>query len=173
MRKVTAAIAALALLPVFRAHGAYAAGVVRYPLPPGIKFPIARAVAVPAGYELIFHSGTGPSPANPKAPKFSPEYWGDMQAQTVSVLENMEKSLQEMGLTFRDVVKMNAYLVGDPKTGRMDFKGFMAGYTRFFGTRSEPDLPARSAVQVAGLAAPGALVEIEVILAKKVGAKGR
>jgi enamine deaminase RidA (YjgF/YER057c/UK114 family) len=69
---------------------------------------------------------------------------------------------------FGDVVKMLVFLVGDPANdGKMDFKGFMEAYTQYFGTPEQPNLPARSAVQVAGLAAPGALVEIEVILAKK------
>jgi enamine deaminase RidA (YjgF/YER057c/UK114 family) len=66
-----------------------------------------------------------------------------------------------------DVIKMNVFLVGDPaKGGKMDFPGMMAAYTKFFGTKEQPNLPARSAVQVAGLAAPGGLVEIEVIAAK-------
>ena len=42
----------------------------------------------------------------------------------------------------------------------------MEAYTQFFGTPGQPNLPSRSAVQVAGLASPGMLVEIEVILAK-------
>ena len=61
----------------------------------------------------------------------------------------------------------SVFLVGDPATGKMDFKGFMEAYTQFFGTPDQPNLPARSAVQVAGLAAPGVLVEIEVVLAQK------
>jgi enamine deaminase RidA (YjgF/YER057c/UK114 family) len=76
-----------------------------------------------------------------------------------------------MGLGFGDVVKMNVFLVGDSATGKMDFKGFMEAYTRFFGTADQPNLPARSAVQVAGLAAPGVLVEIECVLAQKTGPK--
>jgi enamine deaminase RidA (YjgF/YER057c/UK114 family) len=39
----------------------------------------------------------------------------------------------------------------------------MAGYTKYFGTKDQPKKPARSALQVAALAAPGVLVEIEVI----------
>ena len=62
-----------------------------------------------------------------------------------------------------DVVKMHAFLVGDPATGgKLDFAGFMKGYTQFFGTPEQPNLPVRSAVQVAALAGPGMLVEIEV-----------
>jgi enamine deaminase RidA (YjgF/YER057c/UK114 family) len=45
----------------------------------------------------------------------------------------------------------------------MDFAGFMAGYSQFFGTKDQPNKPARSAMQVAALAAPGALIEIEVV----------
>ncbi len=45
----------------------------------------------------------------------------------------------------------------------MDFAGFMTGYTKYFGTKEQPNKPARTAFQVAGLAAPGVLVEIEAI----------
>lgn len=60
------------------------------------------------------------------------------------------------------------YLVADPaKDGKMDFEGFMKGYTQFFGTKEQPNLPARSAMQVAGLVLPEWLVEIEVVAASK------
>jgi len=42
----------------------------------------------------------------------------------------------------------------------------MTAYRQFFGSAEQPNKPSRSAVQVAALAAPGALVEIEVIAAK-------
>jgi len=61
------------------------------------------------------------------------------------------------------VVKMTVFLVGDPaKGGRMDFAGLMEAYREKFGTAAQPNLPTRSAVQVAALANPGWLVEIEV-----------
>jgi len=83
-------------------------------------------------------------------------------------LANIKKSLASEGLDFGDVVKMLVFIVGDPaKGGKMDFKGFMEAYTQYFGTPEQPNLPARSAIQVAGLATPGALIEIEVVLAKK------
>ena len=44
----------------------------------------------------------------------------------------------------------------------MDFEGFMKGYTQFFGTEDQPNLPTRSVFQVAGLANPDWFVEIEV-----------
>lgn len=64
----------------------------------------------------------------------------------------------------KDVVKMTVFLAGDPaKEGKLDFPGLQASYTKFFGTPSQPNKPARSAVQVAALAAPWALLEVEVI----------
>jgi enamine deaminase RidA (YjgF/YER057c/UK114 family) len=38
----------------------------------------------------------------------------------------------------------------------------MAAYREFFGTAAQPNLPARSVMQVGALVAPGWLVEIEV-----------
>jgi enamine deaminase RidA (YjgF/YER057c/UK114 family) len=159
------------LLALSAAAAAQADDVKRYPLPNGSKFPIAQAVEVPAGTSLIFHSGITPSPLDPKAAAGSVEYWGDTRTQAMSVFNNIKASLDEKGLGFGDVIKMTAFLVGDPaKDGKMDFQGFMEAYTQFFGTASQPNLPARSAVQVAALAQPGVMVEVEVILARP-GAK--
>jgi len=140
--------------------------VTRYPLPNNSTFPIAEAVAVPAGAELIFHSGLLPAPADPEADPGSREYLGDTYAQTMSVLQRFEASLKQKGLGLGNIVKMNVYMVGDPELdGKMDFSGFMRAYSQFFGTEEQPKLPARAAVQVAGLAR-GAFIEIEVILAR-------
>ena len=169
-RAAAAVVAALsAITAVTASPGAYADDIVRYPL--GTPFPIARAVEIPAGFKLIFHSGFTPSPANPKAKEGTPEYWGDTKTQALSTFKRMQDSLKDMGLGFGDVVKMNVFLVGDPSTGKMDFKGFMEAYTQYFGTPDQPNLPARSAVQVAGLAAAGVLVEVEVVLAEKTAPK--
>lgn len=142
--------------------------VIRYPLLNGNKFPIARAVEVPAGTTLVFASGTTPSPKDPAAPNGTPAYWGDTKTQALSAFANIKESIGAMGLGFGDVIKMTVFLVADPSSGdaHMDFKGFMEAYTQFFGTADQPNLPARSTVQVAGLASPGMLVEIEVVLAK-------
>ncbi len=167
MKTTIAAVIALMLLPAAHA-AAPAADIVRHPSPGNPPFPIARAVEVPANYRIIYHSGLTASPADPKAKEGTPQYWGDTKAQSLSVLNRMKESLQSMGLGFGDVVKMTAFLVGDPeKGGRMDFAGFMEAYSQFFGTKEQPNLPARSTVQVASLVAPGLLVEIEVTLAKK------
>jgi enamine deaminase RidA (YjgF/YER057c/UK114 family) len=158
----------IGLAALFLALSVHAADVKRYPLPDGNKFPISLAVEVPAGTTLVFESGLTPSPKDPSAQAGSADYWGDTREQALSVFANIKKALDSEGLSFGDVVKMLVFIVGDPaKDNKMDFKGFMEAYTQYFGTPEQPNLPARSAVQVAGLAAPGALIEIEVVLARK------
>jgi enamine deaminase RidA (YjgF/YER057c/UK114 family) len=142
---------------------AWSQDVVRHPLPHGSPFPISAAVEVPAGKTLVFVSGMVPAVADPKAARDSIAAYGDTKTQTISALTAIKTSLDGMHLSLGDVVKMQVFLVGDPaKGGRMDFDGFMQGYRQFFGTPEQPNLPARSAMQVAGLANPGFLVEIEV-----------
>ena len=53
-----------------------------------------------------------------------------------------------------------------PSWERSTFPGLQASFTQFFGTKDQPNKPARSAFQVAGLVAPGYLLEIEVIAVK-------
>jgi enamine deaminase RidA (YjgF/YER057c/UK114 family) len=147
------------------ARGAPAHEIVRHANP---DFPIASSVVVPAGSDLVFLSGMLADAADPKAPAGSPERLGDTAAQAKSVLGKIEKELATLGLTMHDVVKMNVYLVGDPrKGGTMDFDGLMQAYLGVYGARTaESRLPARTSVQVAALPVPGALVEIEVIAAR-------
>ena len=89
----------------------------------------------------------------------------DTTSQTVGLIKDIQKLLGSQKLTLSDVVMMHVYLAGDPaRDGKMDFAGMMAGYTQFFGTRDQPNKPARTTVQVvlpAGVR--GALVEIDLI----------
>ena len=78
----------------------------------------------------------------------------------------MKANLEALGLGMGDVVKMTVFLVGDPALGgQMDFDGFMEAYRMYWGTETQPRLPARSTVQVAGLVGPLMFVEVEVITA--------
>ncbi|MFL6429352.1 MAG: Rid family hydrolase [Acidobacteriaceae bacterium] len=128
----------------------------RIPLPNNSPFPISQGVWV--GNTLYLSGALDPD--------FSKAPAKDTKSQTVGALQAIQKSLAAQKLTLGDVVMMHVYLAGDPATGKMDFAGFMGGYTQFFGTKDQPNKPARSAMQVAALAAPGALVEIEVIAVK-------
>ena len=144
------------------------ADVTRHALPNNSTFPISRAVEISPDTTLIYHSGTVPGPANPDAERGSREYYGDTEAQAMNVFGRMQASFDELGVGFGDIIKMQVFLVGDPTMdGRMDFAGFMRAYTKFFGTEEQPNKPARSAFQIAGLAGgPNMLIEIEVVLAR-------
>jgi enamine deaminase RidA (YjgF/YER057c/UK114 family) len=122
---------------------------------------------LPNGFDTVYVSGALPSIMNKEAPKGSVEAYGDMQTQAESALNSIKATLTKLGLGMGDVVKMTVFMVADPtKDNKLDFAGLMAGYTQFFGTAEQPNKPARSAIQVAALVAPGALLEIEVIAAK-------
>jgi enamine deaminase RidA (YjgF/YER057c/UK114 family) len=155
--------AASLLLLISLAAQAQTPAVIRHKIP-NSDFPIAAAIEIPPGKTLVLLSGAVPPVADDKAEKGSLAAYGDTKTQTVGTLKAIERSLKGLGLTLGDVVKMQVFLVGDPaKAGRMDFDGFMAGYREFFGTAAQPNLPTRSVMQVAGLVAPGWLVEIEVM----------
>lgn len=121
--------------------------------------PIAASVSIPAGPRTVHVSGTVPDP--------QPDgKWGDTTTQTRSVLTKIEAALKAEGLTLGDVVKMQVFLVAPQGQARMDFAGMMTAYREFFGTAAQPNKPARSTMQVAGLVNPEWLVEIEVTAAK-------
>ncbi|WP_263381808.1 Rid family hydrolase [Granulicella arctica] len=89
--------------------------------------------------------------------------YGDTKAQAASIFSKIQTLLKEQGLDMKDVVKMTVFLGPDPKTGKLDFAGMQSEYVKYFGTKEQPNKVARSAFQVAALAAPWALLEIEVI----------
>jgi enamine deaminase RidA (YjgF/YER057c/UK114 family) len=156
------AIPIAALATLLASFASSAQDVQRYPLP-NSNFPISAAVEVPAGKATIYLSGNVAPVADAKAAKDSVTAYGNTETQTIGVLTHIQQQLQSMHLDMGDIVKMNVFLVGDADHGgHMDFAGFMAGYSKFFGTKQQPKLPARSAVQVAALANPGFRVEIEV-----------
>ena len=151
------------------AGAAHATGkdVIRYKLPHS-DFPIAQAVEIPAGHSLVFLSGVGPELSDKSVPADSPAAYGDMKTQARSVLTQIAANLKAMGLGMQDVVKMQVFMVGDAaNSGKLDFAGFMDSYRQFFGTPEQPNLPARSAMRVAGLVNPGWLIEIEVAAVRK------
>ena len=127
--------------------------------------PISTSVSVPPGSQLVYVSGTVPDVVDAAAPEGSVARYGDTETQTRSVLRKIEKALAEQGLGLGDVVMMRVFLVASPGQ-RMDFAGMMRAYREIFGTKNQPNKPARSTMQVAGLVDPGWLVEIEVTAAK-------
>lgn len=128
--------------------------------------PISTSVELPGGSRIVYVSGTVPDVVNPAAVEGSVDRFGDTETQTRSVLSKIELVLGKHGMSSRDVVMMRVFLVAPPGQPRMDFAGMMRGYRGFFGTAEQPNKPARSTMQVAGLVDPGWLVEIEVTAAR-------
>jgi enamine deaminase RidA (YjgF/YER057c/UK114 family) len=127
--------------------------------------PIATSVLVPRGSQILYVSGTVPDAVKPDAPQGSVERYGDTETQTRTVLNKIEQALAQQGMGMADVVMMRVFLVAPPGQKQMDFAGMMRAYRERFGTAQQPNRPARSTMEVAGLVDPGWLVEIEVTAA--------
>lgn len=128
--------------------------------------PIASSVSIPPGARIVYLSGATASPIDPKVTE-TPDAFGDTATQTLSILTKMKAQLEAMGMGMGDIVKLNVFLVGDPKLGgRMDREGMSKVFATFFGSPDQPNKPARSTVQVAALGRPTTLVEIEGVAAK-------
>lgn len=157
-------LTAFALAAATLAAPANAAEINRITNPPPAL--ILGGVIIPPGTELFMLSGQLASPIDP-AKTDSIEAYGDTKTQTVSTFKKIKAALEKQGYTMKDVVKLTVFVAGDPKLGgKMDFAGFNAGYKEFFGTPENPNLVARSTVQVAALAGPNFLIEIEATAAK-------
>jgi 2-iminobutanoate/2-iminopropanoate deaminase len=86
---------------------------------------------------------------------------GDIESQTHNVFRNITKVLAEAGADWRHVIKLNTYYV---------FDGHGEEVTRFWEKMTRvrmqylvPPGPAATAVRVAGLIYPDALIEAEAI----------
>ena len=160
---------ALALVAAFAlAAPAVAQQVTRYPAtPPGL---ILQGVTVAPGATVLYLSGMLASPINPANRKPPAELtmadYGDTRTQTISALGKIKAALAARGMAMSDVIKLTVFVAADPKLGKMDFAGMNEGFKQFFGTAANPNTVARSTIQVAALAGPSFLVEIEATAAK-------
>ena len=164
-RIMGAALAAAALLTT----SATAQTVVKHAsTPAGL---ILQSVTVKPGATTLYLSGQLAAPLDPtkKVPpaQLSIADFGDTRTQTLSVLGKIKAILAEHGFAMRDIVKLTVFVAGDPKLGgKMDFAGMNDGFKQYFGTAENPTTVARSTIQVAALAGPAYLVEIEATAAK-------
>ncbi len=127
----------------------------------------AIASAVWVG-DTLYVSGQLPSPVTPAdREKGVAAVWGDTKTQAASVFAKIQTLLKEQGLGMGNVVMMHVYMSGDPANGgKLDFAGMNSAFVQYFGTKEQPNKPARSAMQVAALVVPGPLLEVEVIAVK-------
>jgi enamine deaminase RidA (YjgF/YER057c/UK114 family) len=81
---------------------------------------------------------------------------GDLTAQTEQIFHNLETALAAAGSRLQDVVKWNIYVVhGQPINSAFEV------FQRVWGRKGNP--PAITVAQVAALANPEALVELDAI----------
>ena len=138
-----------------------------------VASPLSTSVSVSPHSRLVYVSGTVPDVVDAAAPEGSAKRFGDTEVQTRSVVAKIAAALGEQGMSLSDVVMMRVFLVAPAGSARMDFAGMMRGYRASFGTSTQPNKPARSTMQVAGLVDPGWLVEIEVTAARDEGRRGQ
>jgi enamine deaminase RidA (YjgF/YER057c/UK114 family) len=82
----------------------------------------------------------------------------DLQAQTITTFQNLEKQLTNCNATFKDVVKMNTYIVNfNPE---VDLPVFRKVRKHFLGNEN---YPASTLVGVESLGRKEWLIEIEAI----------
>ena len=82
----------------------------------------------------------------------------DLEAQTITTFQNLEKQLQNCNATFKDVVKMNTYIVNfNPEA---DLPIFRKVRKQFLGNEN---YPASTLVGVESLGRKEWLIEIEAI----------
>lgn len=161
----TIALAAAALLAAALPGTLHAQAVNRIGNTPQANI-LTGAIVAP-GAEIFHLSGQLAAPIDPSKPATTVEAYGDTKTQTISIFNKIKTILAAQGYTMADVFKMTVFVTAAPgMDGKMDFAGFNAGYREFFGTAENPNKVARSTVQVAGLAGPNFLIEIEVTAAK-------
>ncbi|MCK0130939.1 RidA family protein [Flavobacteriaceae bacterium F08102] len=83
----------------------------------------------------------------------------DIEAQTIAVLENIDRNLKKVGADLSDVVDVTSFLVN-----MNDFDGYNKAYGQFFDKETGPT---RTTVAVHQLPHPDLVVEIKVIAYKK------
>ena len=82
----------------------------------------------------------------------------NLEAQTIATFQNLEKQLQNCNATFKDVVKMNTYIVNfNPEA---DLPIFRKVRKQFLGNE---DYPASTLVGIQSLGKNEWLIEIEAI----------
>ena len=122
--------------------------------PSTIRPPFARyshAIEVPADHRIIFVSGQLGITAGDVVP-------GDVVAQTRLCFENIGSILQDAGMRFHNIVRINAFV-----TGREHLAGYMEVRDEYV---ADPP-PASTLMIVSGFAREDFLVEVEVIAAKQ------
>jgi len=115
--------------------------------PPGLSFSNSLRVQDPSGTWIYVSGQFGTDEAGAITP-------GGLAAESKAALENVLKAVRDAGGTAADVVKITAYL-----TSLDDYPRYNEVRREVFG----PNLPASTAVAVAGLILTAASIEIDAV----------
>lgn len=126
-----------------------------------VRFSNPKTMAKPPGYTYVVEA-TGPNRLIFIAGQLGLDLDnklvggpGDFRAQAFKAFENLKFALADAGATFKDVVKLNNYLVD------MSHIGIFREVRDEFVNTAAP--PASTTVAISQLARPGALFEVEAI----------
>jgi enamine deaminase RidA (YjgF/YER057c/UK114 family) len=128
------------------------------------KMPYAPAVRIVGACDLMFLSGATASRLYHHHPHHDDEHIHphSIEEQTRNAMEAIKSILDDVGATWRDVVKVTKYL-----TDIRDADGMHATMRGYFGDW----LPASTMVCINQLSSPGARVELDMIVALPKSAK--
>ena len=121
--------------------------------PPAVSSAVgySHAAEVPANARLFFLAGQlGSTPDGKLLP--------DFKGQAEQAWRNIGAILASQGMGYENIVRVTHYL-----TRASDFPVYRTVRSQFLGTHA----PASTALFISGLAAPDALVEVEVVAAKE------
>ena len=118
--------------------------------------PYAPAIHVEGPADILFISGSTPSPLYHQHPHVAEEHVHpcDIEEQTRRAMDNIKLVLDYKGLDWRHVVKVTKYL-----TDMRDFDGLHRVMNSYMGDWR----PASTTICVNALSSPGARVEIDMI----------
>ena len=122
------------------------------------KMPYAPAVKIVGACDLMFISGATASPLYHHHPHRDEEHVHphSIEAQTRNAMEAIKSILDDVGATWKDVVKVTKYL-----TDIRDGDGMHKTMNAYFGDWR----PASTMVCINQLSSPGARVELDMIVA--------
>ena len=126
-----------------------------------VRFSNPKTMAKPPGYTYVVEA-TGPNRLIFIAGQLGIDMdnqlvgaTGDFRAQAFKAFQNLKLALESAGASFKDVVKINNYLVD------MSHMGIFREVRDEFVNTAAP--PASTTVAISQLARPGALFEVEAI----------
>lgn len=117
----------------------------------------SQVAEVPPGSKLVFISGQVPMDQSGRIVALS-----NFRGQAEQVFQNLDRALRAAGATFRDVVKLNYYVLDITQLPTL--REVRDNYVN----RAAP--PASTLVQVAALFTPGILLEVEAVAVVPVAA---